>query len=93
MFKVRCSECDTLAYSRPLLLKHMTNTHGFEAPLINKTFESREELQVSINPIIILINILVVAGRASNDSCCGVRCVFWFEEVGIWSAGNFYNSF
>ncbi|CAB3404259.1 unnamed protein product [Caenorhabditis bovis] len=42
---VKCSECDTFAYSRPLLLRHMHDAHGIEAPLIRRTFPNREMLQ------------------------------------------------
>ncbi|CAD6198348.1 unnamed protein product [Caenorhabditis auriculariae] len=42
---VKCSECDSFAYSRPLLLRHMSDVHGIEAPLIRKTFVNREMLQ------------------------------------------------
>ncbi|ETN78535.1 zinc finger, C2H2 type [Necator americanus] len=42
---VKCSECGQMAYSRPLLLRHMTQTHGIVAPLIYKTFSDRENLQ------------------------------------------------
>lgn len=45
-FQVKCSECDEMAYSRPLLLRHMTQAHGIVAPLIYKTFSDREKLQV-----------------------------------------------
>ncbi|VDP41421.1 unnamed protein product, partial [Heligmosomoides polygyrus] len=43
---VKCSECDEMAYSRPLLLRHMTQAHGIVAPLIYKTFSDREKLQI-----------------------------------------------
>ncbi|VDL75710.1 unnamed protein product [Nippostrongylus brasiliensis] len=43
---VKCSECDEMAYSRPLLLKHMTQVHGIVAPLIYRTFSDREKLQI-----------------------------------------------
>ncbi|XGW10722.1 hypothetical protein V3C99_012326 [Haemonchus contortus] len=43
---VKCSECDEMAYSRPLLLRHMTQVHGIVAPLIYKTFSDREKLQI-----------------------------------------------
>ncbi|CAI2342252.1 unnamed protein product [Caenorhabditis sp. 36 PRJEB53466] len=42
---VKCSECDTFAYSRPLLLRHMYDSHGIEAPLVKRTFANREMLQ------------------------------------------------
>ncbi|KAL6734841.1 hypothetical protein Aduo_005337 [Ancylostoma duodenale] len=42
---VKCSECGQMAYSRPLLLRHMTQAHGIVAPLIYKTFSDRENLQ------------------------------------------------
>lgn len=42
---VKCSECETFAYSRPLLLRHMLDAHGIEAPLVRKTFINRESLQ------------------------------------------------
>ncbi|CAJ0606129.1 unnamed protein product [Cylicocyclus nassatus] len=42
---VKCSECGQMAYSRPLLLRHMTQAHGIVAPLIYKTFSDRESLQ------------------------------------------------
>ncbi|KAK6057278.1 hypothetical protein COOONC_05209 [Cooperia oncophora] len=35
-----------MAYSRPLLLRHMTQVHGIVAPLIHKTFSDREKLQI-----------------------------------------------
>uniref|UniRef100_A0A1I7T7H3 C2H2-type domain-containing protein n=1 Tax=Caenorhabditis tropicalis TaxID=1561998 RepID=A0A1I7T7H3_9PELO len=42
---VKCSECDTFAYSRPLLLRHMFDSHGIEAPLVKRTFANRVMLQ------------------------------------------------
>lgn len=42
---MKCSECDTFAYSRPLLLRHMYDSHGIEAPLVKRTFANREMLQ------------------------------------------------
>ncbi|VDM64245.1 unnamed protein product [Angiostrongylus costaricensis] len=35
-----------MVYSRPLLLRHMTQIHGILAPLIYKTFSDRESLQI-----------------------------------------------
>ncbi|KAE9413778.1 hypothetical protein Angca_010079, partial [Angiostrongylus cantonensis] len=43
---VKCSECDEMVYSRPLLLRHMTQIHGILAPLIYRTFSDRESLQI-----------------------------------------------
>ncbi|CAI5441652.1 unnamed protein product [Caenorhabditis angaria] len=48
---VKCSECDTFAYSRPLLLRHMHDSHGIEAPLIRRTFANREMLQTWLDSL------------------------------------------
>lgn len=84
---VRCSECDALAYSRPLLLKHMTQIHGIEAPIMHRTFDDREELQVSF---LLFDNQspLAMVGAVTFYACCRVCGVIGVKEMGFWASGK-----
>ncbi|PAV74497.1 hypothetical protein WR25_02469 [Diploscapter pachys] len=48
---VKCSECGSYAYSRPLLIKHMWKEHGIQAPIIHRAFDNREELQIWLDSL------------------------------------------